>query len=55
MTIGIRALNTSPVKSIKRNIGVTDIPVKFGGITFVPDNYVYVDADGMLLSKQKLL
>tara|TARA_R110002049_G_scaffold307901_2_gene510098 strand:- start:3536 stop:4012 length:477 start_codon:yes stop_codon:yes gene_type:complete len=55
MNAGIRALNTSPVKSIKRNTGLTDIPVKFGGVTFVPDDYVYVDPDGILVSKQNLL
>jgi len=55
MNIGIRALNTSPVKSIKRNIGEIDNPVKFGGVTFISDHYVYVDSDGILLSKDNLL
>ena len=55
MNIGIRALNTSPVKSIKRNIGEIDNPVTFGGVTFISDHYVYVDSDGILLSKDNLL
>jgi regulator of ribonuclease activity A len=55
MNIGIKALNTSPVKSIKRNIGEIDIPVKFGGVTFISDYYIYVDSDGILLSKPNLL
>ena len=55
MNIGIKALNTSPVKSIKRNIGEIDIPVKFGGVTFISDYYIYVDSDGILLSKRNLL
>ncbi len=55
MDIGIRALNTSPVKSIKHNIGEIHIPVKFGGVTFVSDDYIYVDLDGILLSKRNLV
>ena len=54
MNVGIRALNTSPVKSVKRNIGEIDIPVKFGGVTFFSDYYIYADSDGMLLSKHNL-
>lgn len=55
MGIGIRALNTSPVKSIKRNIGEIDMPVKFGGVTFNPKDYIYVDFDGILISKLNLI
>ena len=55
MDIGIRALNTSPVKSIKRNIGEIDIPVKFGGVTFISHDYIYVDLDGILISKRNLV
>ncbi len=55
MDIGIRALNTSPVKSIKRNIGEIDIPVKFGGVTFISHDYIYVDLDGILMSKRNLV
>ncbi len=55
MNIGIRALNTSPVKSIKRNNGEIGVAVKFGGVTFIQDEYVYVDHDGILISKQNLV
>lgn len=55
MGIGIKALNTSPVKSIKRNIGELNVPVKFGGITFIPGDYIYADADGILVSKLSLI
>ncbi|WP_339724932.1 MULTISPECIES: ribonuclease E activity regulator RraA [Maribacter] len=55
MDIGIRALATCPVKSIKRNIGEKDIPVKFGGVTFIPNQFVYVDVDGIILSQKNLL
>jgi regulator of ribonuclease activity A len=55
MNIGIKALSTCPVKSIKRNQGELNVPVHFGGITFISDEYIYVDADGILVSKQNLL
>lgn len=55
MNIGIKALNTCPVKSVKRNQGEIAVPVKFGGITFIPDDYLYADADGILVSKNNLL
>ena len=55
MEIGIRALNTSPVKSMKRNIGEIDITVKFGGVTFISGDYIYVDTDGILVSKRNLV
>ncbi|EIA07488.1 ribonuclease E activity regulator RraA [Flavobacterium frigoris] len=55
MNIGIKALNTSPVKSVKRNLGEINIPVKFGGITFIPEDYIYADGDGILVSKNNLL
>lgn len=55
MDIAIRALNTSPVKSIKRNIGEIDIPVNFSGVSFIPNQFVYSDSDGILISKKLLL
>jgi regulator of ribonuclease activity A len=55
MSIGIKALNTSPVKSVKRNLGEINIPVKFGGITFIPGDYIYADGDGILVSNNNLL
>ena len=45
----------SPVKSIKRGVGETQISVKFAGIVFEPGQFIYVDADGILVSKQWLL
>ncbi|MEW7291391.1 ribonuclease E activity regulator RraA [Aquimarina sp. 2304DJ70-9] len=55
MNVGIRAINTNPVKSIKQNIGEHNITVKFAGVEFIPGNFVYVDEDGILVSSQKLL
>jgi regulator of ribonuclease activity A len=55
MDIAIKAINTSPVKSIKRNIGKMNISVNFSGVTFIPGQFVYSDNDGVLISKKSLL
>lgn len=52
--IGVRALNTHPQKSIKKGVGDRDIAVTFGGVTFNPDEYLYADEDGVLVSSRRL-
>jgi regulator of ribonuclease activity A len=49
MNIGIRALNTNPTKTVKRNTGIRDLVVNFANLDFKPDATVYVDEDGILL------
>lgn len=55
MAIGLRCLGTSPKKSSKEGAGQAGIPIKFGGVIFRPGDYVYSDADGVLVSASKLL
>ncbi len=52
--IGVRALDTHPQKSIKKNVGDRDIAVTFGGVTFRPGEYIYADEDGVLVSEKPL-
>jgi len=52
--IGVRALNTHPQKSIKKGVGDRDIAVTFGGVTFQPDEWLYADEDGVLVSSKPL-
>jgi regulator of ribonuclease activity A len=54
MPIGVRALQTNPLKSIKKGWGDKNIPVTFAGVTFNPDDFLYADEDGIILSKQAL-
>ena len=54
MDIGIFALGTHPLKSIKRNVGEADIPVCFGGVTFIPGQQLYADEDGVIVSVSAL-
>ena len=50
MDIGIFALDTHPMKTVKRNVGEEDIPVSFGGVAFVPGEWLYADEDGVIVS-----
>lgn len=55
MDIGVFALGTHPMKTVKRNEGQCDITVCFGGIDFVPGDYLYADGDGVIVSARALL
>jgi regulator of ribonuclease activity A len=54
IAIGIKALNTHPLKSVKHGRGDKNLPVNFAGLTFSPGHYVYADADGVIVSEQAL-
>lgn len=54
MELGVKALGTHPRKTDKKGLGEKNIPVRFGGVTFKPGNYVYADEDGLLLSEKAL-
>jgi len=54
LAIGVKALNTHPLKSVKRNEGQENIPVHFAGVSFVPGEFVYADEDGLLVSSERL-
>jgi len=53
--IGVKALATIPRKTVKRNQGVMDIALHFADVIFYPDEYIYADEDGVVLSTKKLL
>ncbi len=55
LPIGIRALNTHPLKSGKRGAGQENLPVTFAGVTFRPGEYLYADEDGMVVSPSRLI
>lgn len=55
LDIGVRALDTNPKKTVKRNEGQRDLVLAFGAVEFVPGHWLYVDEDGLLLSSTPLL
>lgn len=52
--IGVRALNTHPLKSVKKGAGDRNIHVTFGGVTFKPDEWLYADEDGVIVASSAL-
>ncbi len=52
--IGVKAIGTCPVKSVKRGEGQTNIPVRFAGVNFVPGHFLYADEDGVVVSEKGL-
>lgn len=55
MDLGVFALATHPQKTVKKNIGEAGVPVSFAGIDFVPGEWLYADADGLIVSAEPLV
>lgn len=53
--IGISALAATPLGARRRGRGSTQKPIHFCGITFRDGQYVYADADGILIATRDLL
>ncbi|MFN8292250.1 MAG: ribonuclease E activity regulator RraA [Chitinophagales bacterium] len=54
LQLGIKALNTHPLKSVKRNEGQEQLTVTFAGVNFVPGYFLVADEDGIIVSKERL-
>ncbi|AOJ01550.1 MULTISPECIES: ribonuclease E activity regulator RraA [Burkholderia] len=53
--VGVLALAAHPRKSDKRGGGMSDVPVDLRGTRIVPGDWIYADADGVLVSDDALL
>ena len=47
--VGIRALALSPMPPAKRGAGQRDVPVRLQGVPVRPGDWVYADADGIVV------
>ena len=54
MDIGVFAIDTHPMKTLKKNVGEADIIVTFGDVDFVPGEWIYADEDGVIVSKMAI-
>ncbi|MNK89771.1 putative regulator of ribonuclease activity [compost metagenome] len=54
MGIGIKAVGTIPLRADRDAIGEIDIPTAFGGVIFTPGDWLYADADGVVVAAQRL-
>ena len=55
MDLGVKALGTHPLKSVKKGVGERDVEVRFAGLRFVPGEFVYADEDGIVSSVEALI
>jgi regulator of ribonuclease activity A len=53
--IGVKALGTLPLNSVKKGEGDIDITVHFADVDFVPGQFAYADEDGIILSPRSLV
>ncbi|MEC3467297.1 ribonuclease E activity regulator RraA [Bacillus tropicus] len=54
INIGILALGTMPNRSVKEGKGERNISLQFGQVEWKPNEYVYVDEDGVIISEKSL-
>ena len=52
--IGIQGLVSIPVGATDNELGESDLAVNFGGVTFLPDDHIYADNTGIILSPEPL-
>lgn len=52
--IGVRALATHPQRSVRKGVGESNIGVSIAGVAVHPGDWIYADADGVLVAREKL-
>ncbi len=54
LTIGIQAIAAIPVLANADEIGETDVAINFAGVSIFPEDYIYADNTGIILSSEPL-
>ena len=54
LDLGVKALDSNPVKTDKRGEGQVDVPVEFAGARIVPGRYLYADDNGIVVALRNL-
>lgn len=54
MDFGVFAIGRTPRRSRKDGWGEADVPVRFGGVEFVPGHMLYADDDGIAVAARDL-
>ena len=54
LNIGVRALGAVPLRSLKKGAGERDLGVHIQGVRVNPNDWIYVDADGVVISPKAL-
>ncbi|NCP66540.1 MAG: ribonuclease E activity regulator RraA [Paraglaciecola sp.] len=54
INLGLHAIAAIPVSADDQETGELDVAVNFGGVTFLPEDHVYADSTGIILSPEPL-
>ena len=54
ISLGVRAIESSPRRGGKTGSGQRGAAVSFAGVTFTPGNFLYADEDGVVLADRSL-
>ena len=54
INLGVKAINSIPVKTDKRGEGQLEIPVSFAGAQIEPGQFLYADANGVVIANHDL-
>lgn len=49
LDLGVKALGTMPLRSVRRDQGEIDVLVAFGGVIFTPGAQLFADDDGVIV------
>ena len=54
LPIGVKALATNPLKSVKNDVGKHNVVVEFCNVRFTPGHWLFADTDGIVISPTEL-
>ena len=54
LDIGIQAITAIPVGAEDNEVGEINIPVNFAGVSFLPEDILYADSTGIIISPEPL-
>ena len=55
MELGIKALGTHPLKTVKNGVGQNNVKVSFLGLNINAGDFIYADEDGVIVSSKALV
>ena len=55
LPLGVQALASHPMKTEKLGLGEVDVPVAFAGVSVTPGDWIYADANGVIVANTPLL
>ena len=55
MGLGVMALGTHPLKTVKNGVGQTNVSISFAGLNFEPADFIYIDEDGIVIAEKPLI